>query len=86
LQNLLAEIKKHGGKVRIEIRPYVIVEKEPDLLGLAAAAEYLGMTTRKLKDVCRDKRITHDRIDYRTYRFTRENLDKFLSEYRMHAQ
>jgi hypothetical protein len=33
---------------------------------LQQAAEFLGVTTRKLKDLCRQKRITHSRPDYRT--------------------
>jgi excisionase family DNA binding protein len=73
----------------IEIKPWILVlqgpEKKPHLFDLKDAAEYLGMTTRKLKDLCRDKRITHSRPDYRTYRFTREDLDKWLADYRMHS-
>jgi hypothetical protein len=30
-------------------------------LNLAEAAEFLGITTRRLKDLCREKRITHSR-------------------------
>jgi excisionase family DNA binding protein len=57
-----------------------------DLLDLAEAAEYLKISVRKLKDICRDGRITHDRLDYRTYRFSREKLDAYLAQYRMHAR
>jgi hypothetical protein len=32
---------------------------EESLYDLAGAAAYLGITTRKLKDLCRDKRITY---------------------------
>jgi excisionase family DNA binding protein len=51
-------------------------------LNLQEAAEYLGFTTRKLKDLCREKRITHSRPDYRTYRFTRADLEAYLAAYR----
>jgi excisionase family DNA binding protein len=57
-----------------------------DLLDLRGGAQYLGMTTRKLKDLCRDKRITHSRLDYRTYRFTRADLDAWLTEYRLNRR
>jgi len=52
-------------------------------LNLQEAAEYLGFTPRKLKDLCREKRITHSRPDYRTYRFKRADLDEWLEQYRM---
>jgi excisionase family DNA binding protein len=53
---------------------------------LQQAAEFLGVTTRKLKDLCRQKRITHSRPDYRTYRFIRADLDAWLEQYRMHER
>jgi len=59
---------------------------KPDLLDLAQAADYLRITPRKLKDLCRDGRITHDRLDYRAYRFSPENLDACLAQYRMLAR
>jgi excisionase family DNA binding protein len=55
-------------------------------LNLQEASEFLGVTTRRLKDLCREKRITHTRIDYRTYRFTRADLDAWLVEYRMNRK
>jgi excisionase family DNA binding protein len=55
-------------------------------LNLREAAEYLGITTRRLKDLCRERRITHSRPDYRTYRFTRAELDAWLDQYRMHKK
>jgi excisionase family DNA binding protein len=61
-------------------------QPEPDVLDLRAASKYLDMTSRKLKDLCRDKRITHSRPDYRTYRFMRSDLDAWLSEYRVHRR
>jgi hypothetical protein len=47
-------------------------------LNLQEAAEYLGITTRKLKDLCREKRITHTRIDYHEKRMTTQTT---ISEY-----
>ena len=57
-----------------------------DLFDLAQAAEYLRISPRKLKDLCRDGRITHDRLDYRTYRFSQESLEAYLAQYRMLAR
>jgi excisionase family DNA binding protein len=48
---------------------------------LREAAEYLGFTLERLKNLCRDKRITHARIDYRTYRFKRIALDAYLTQF-----
>ena len=79
--------------ITVVIQPSIIVfqsaptkPEASDLLDLRGAAQYLEMTTRKLKDLCRDKRITHSRLDYRTYRFTRAEVDAWLTEYRMHRR
>jgi excisionase family DNA binding protein len=40
------------------------------------------MTTRKLKDLCRDKRIAHSRLEYRSYRFRRSDLEGYLETYK----
>jgi hypothetical protein len=40
-------------------------------LDFTEACAYLRLTERQLRDLCRDQRITHARIDYRTFRFKR---------------
>jgi excisionase family DNA binding protein len=47
------------------------------------ACAYLRLTERQLKDLCRDQRITHSRIDYRTYRFKKSDLDEWFEAYRL---
>ena len=59
-------------------------EKAPDLepkplpespyMDFNEASAYLRLTERQLKDLCRDQRITHARIDYRTFRFKKARL------------
>lgn len=55
--------------------------KQPGLVDLRQAAEYLDVSTRKLKDLCRDNRVTHSRIDYRTYRFSQVDIDAWIVAY-----
>jgi hypothetical protein len=50
-------------------RPGEPKSPEAPYLDLAEACAYLRLTERQLKDLCRDQRITHARIDYRTFRF-----------------
>jgi excisionase family DNA binding protein len=47
------------------------------------ACAYLRLTERQLKDLCRDQRITHARIDYRTFRFKRSDLDTWFEAYKL---
>jgi excisionase family DNA binding protein len=55
---------------------------DESIYDLAGAAHYLGMTTRKLRDLCLDKRIAHSRLDYRSYRFRRSDLEGYLETYK----
>ena len=67
------------------------VEQEPapapappgDYFDEQEAAAYLRLTTRQLRDLCREHNISHARIDYRTYRFRRSDLDEWFSAYRI---
>ena len=47
------------------------------------ACAYLRLTERQLRDLCRDQRITHSRIDYRTYRFKKSDLDEWFEAYKL---
>jgi excisionase family DNA binding protein len=50
-------------------------EKTSDYMNFEEATEYLRLTERQLRDLCRERNITHIRIDYRTYRFNKSDLD-----------
>jgi excisionase family DNA binding protein len=47
------------------------------------ACTYLRLTERQLKDLCRDQNITHARLDYRTYRFGKADLDEWFDGYKV---
>jgi excisionase family DNA binding protein len=47
------------------------------------AAAYLRLAARQLRDLCRDQNISHARIDYRTYRFRKSDLDEWFFAYRI---
>jgi excisionase family DNA binding protein len=47
------------------------------------ACAYLRLTQRQLRELCRDQNITHARIDYRTYRFKKSDLDAWFEAYKM---
>jgi excisionase family DNA binding protein len=67
-------------------RPGEPKSPEAPYLDLAEACAYLRLTERQLKDLCRDQRITHARIDYRTFRFKRADLDSWFEAYKMHRK
>jgi excisionase family DNA binding protein len=56
---------------------------ETPYLDFTEACAYLRLTERQLRDLCRDQRITHARIDYRTFRFKRADLDSWFEAYKM---
>jgi len=69
-----------GGQAAPVKRP----DPEPtNLLDLAEAAKYLNLTNRQLRNLCHDQNITHGRIDYRTYRFRKEDLDEWFDAYKV---
>jgi excisionase family DNA binding protein len=47
------------------------------------AAAYLRLTPRQLRDLCREQNISHARIDYRTYRFRKSDLEEWFQAYRV---
>ena len=56
---------------------------ESPYMDIDEACAYLRLTERQLRDLCRDQRITHSRIDYRTYRFKKSDLDEWFEAYRL---
>jgi excisionase family DNA binding protein len=54
-----------------------------DYMDEKEAAAYLRLTARQLRDLCRDQNISHARIDYRTYRFKRADLDEWFEAYKL---
>jgi excisionase family DNA binding protein len=49
----------------------------PRLLTLEEAAARLNVSLKKLRRLCREQKITHQRVDYRNYRFQARDLDEF---------
>jgi|ERR1700688_1889338 excisionase family DNA binding protein len=58
-----------------------LLRKTSDYINLEEAMEYLRLTERQLRDLCRDRNITHVRVDYRTYRFKKSDLDEWFCAY-----
>lgn len=56
--------------------------KSAESYDLAGAAEFLGMSQRKLRELVKAKRIACTRIDYRHFLFMQADLDEFLAAYR----
>jgi excisionase family DNA binding protein len=56
--------------------------KRPESFDLNGAAEYLGITPRKLRELFKARRVAGSRIDYRHYLFTYADLNEFLAAYR----
>jgi excisionase family DNA binding protein len=46
---------------------------------LEEAAQFLGMKLRALKDACLAKRIRYAKLDRRTWRFARADLNDFIN-------
>ena len=47
------------------------VANHPQHIGLKEAAAYLGMKPEALRNACHATQITHDRLNYRTWRFAK---------------
>jgi excisionase family DNA binding protein len=47
-------------------------------LTLEEAAEYLSISRYNLRILCRKKKISHSRLDYRNWRFRKADLDAYL--------
>jgi excisionase family DNA binding protein len=50
---------------------------QPQLLTLEEAANRLSISQTKLRRLCRERKITHQRVDYRNYRFRQRDLEEF---------
>jgi excisionase family DNA binding protein len=48
-------------------------------LTLIEAAAFLKIPIRTLRDLCKRQRITHARLNYRTYRFRKSDLETYLN-------
>jgi excisionase family DNA binding protein len=48
-------------------------------LTLVEAATYLKIPVRSLRDLCKRKRISHARLNYRTFRFRKSDLEIYLN-------
>jgi len=47
---------------------------------LAEAAEYLQLPPRTVRELCTRKRLSHARLNYRNFRFRRDDLDAYLEK------
>jgi excisionase family DNA binding protein len=48
------------------------------LLDLEGAARYLGITTRQVRVLCARQVLTHYKLNRKTFRFKKDDLDAFL--------
>jgi excisionase family DNA binding protein len=56
-----------------------IQDNEDPLIDLTGAANYLKISNRALRDLCRRRVITHVRLDRLNWRFRRSALDAYLN-------
>ena len=75
------------GTKKVRRKPYIILMQAPPNstktdYDLDGAAEFLGLTRRNLKDICRLNRIVHERLNYRVYRFRRADLEDYQKRMR----
>jgi excisionase family DNA binding protein len=69
-----------GFMIKIEQR-IIIFEGPPPKktdFDLPGAATFLGVTPRHLRDLCKARKIRFAKPDYRTFRFTRLDLETYL--------
>ena len=70
----------------IEVKQVITILQAPptraDVYDLDAAATYLSITRRKMRELFAAKKVRGVKIDYRTWVFTQEDLDEFLLTYR----
>jgi|GraSoi_2013_80cm_1033760.scaffolds.fasta_scaffold30457_1 hypothetical protein len=78
---------KEAGKypdlgITVVILPVLTVFKAPqraaDVYDLKAAAEYLNITPRKMRELFADKRVRGTKIDYRHWAFHKKRLGRVL--------
>jgi excisionase family DNA binding protein len=78
--------EKPVGAFQVVVQPVITIFQAPpgkaEVYDLQAAAAYLGITPRKLRELFAAKRVRGTRIDYRHYAFTQSDLDEYLSAYR----
>jgi excisionase family DNA binding protein len=55
-------------------------------LTLIEAAAYLKLPVRSLRDLCKRKRVSHARLNYRTYRFRKADLEIYLNRRTIQAK
>jgi excisionase family DNA binding protein len=57
-----------------------------ELLDLSAAAKYLKISNRVLRDLCKRRLVSYARINYRNWRFRKSDLDAYLAKRRVMAR
>jgi excisionase family DNA binding protein len=68
------------GIVAGEVEPFGddVVSDRP--LTLIEAAEYLQVPLPTLRQLCKRRKISHARLNYRSFRFSRSDLDAYLAQ------
>jgi hypothetical protein len=56
------------------------------LRDLTGAANYLGISNRALRDLCKRRAVTYAKIDYRNRRFQVCDLEEYLERIRIKAK
>jgi excisionase family DNA binding protein len=56
------------------------------LLDLTEAANYLKISNRALRDLCRRRLVSYAKINYRNWRFRKGDLDAYLAKRRVVAR
>jgi len=56
------------------------------LLDLSEAANYLRISNRARRDLCKRRAVAYAKINYRTWRFRRADLDRYLNRSTVQAK
>lgn len=50
------------------------------------AAQYIGVSDRTIRELCRTRQVEHERLNGRNYRFKQEWLDNYLESVRVRPE
>lgn len=56
------------------------------LLDLTEAANYLKISNRTLRDLCKRRLVSYAKINYRNWRFRKSDLDMYLAKRKVVAR
>ena len=61
-------------------------QPQQQIFDLPEAAKYLRMSERALQEACLAQRVSFSKLNYRTWRFTRADLEDFIRRNRRQAR